>query len=332
MSIPRTVILTQRDVESLVTMKTAVRVITQAFKAQARGEVIMPSKVYLMLPDRLSDFRAMPAYVAHPPRCGIKWVNVHPGNRAKGLPTVMGTILLNDPATGCPLAVLDGLSVTRLRTGAAAGVAANALARRGSRRVGLVGCGAQALSQLLALAEFFPLREVMVWGYRRGEAARFCASARRQLSAKLVPVTTVKACVSEAEIVVTLTPSRRPLVRRAWLAPGTHINAIGADAPGKQELDPRILREATVIVDDRDQAIHGGEINVPITQGLFHPREIHATLGEVLLGTASGRTRASELTVFDSTGVAVHDVALGHAIVRLAIRHRRGRTVQLFRV
>jgi len=325
-----TLILTQQDVERLVDMRTALRVVRQAFTAQARGEVIMPPKVYLMLPDGVSDFRAMPAFVAHPPACGIKWVNVHPKNRAKGLPTVMGTIIISDPDTGFPRAVIDGLSVTRLRTGAAGGAAARALARRNASRVGLVGCGAQALWQLLALQELFPVRQVKVWGYRSGEAKRFCRRALRHVHAELVPVTTIKACVSDAEILVTITPSRRPLIMREWVTPGTHINAMGADAPGKQELDPAILQDAYVVVDDLTQALHGGEINVPIARKLFHQRGIRATLGEVLIGRVSGRTDPRQITVFDSTGIAVHDVALGQAIVREALRHRRGRSVRLF--
>ena len=325
-----TLILTQSDIERLMDMRTAIRVMTRAFQAQAHGHVVMPPKVYLPLPHR-SDFRAMPAYLSAPSCCGMKWVNVHPHNPSRGLPTVMGTLIINETATGFPLAVMDGLSVTRLRTGAAAGVAAKALARPRSHIVGLVGCGAMAFHQLLALAELFRLREVKVWGYRPGEARRFCASAERRLTVPVVPVNTVNGCVAEADIIVTITPSRTPLVRRAWVKPGTHINAVGADAPGKQELDPRILRDATVVVDDREQAIHGGELNVPVAKRLFHPRHIHATLGEVLLGRAPGRTRPDELTVFDSTGIAVHDVALGYELFRLAVRARRGRPVRFFR-
>lgn len=326
---PKTLVLTQPDIERLIDMKIAIRVIEQAFKAQARGEVVMPPKVYLPLPDH-SDFRAMPAYVAHPAMCGIKWINVHPHNRSKGLPTIMGTIILNDPKTGFPLAVLDGLSVTRLRTGASAGVAAKALARPASRTVGLVGCGAQAFHQVWALVELFRVRQVKVWGYRFAEARRFCARARRRLSVDCVPSKTIKDCVRDADIIVTVTPSRRPLVRRAWVKPGTHINAIGADAPGKQELDPAILRDAKVVIDDREQTLHGGELNVPVAKRLFRPQEIHATLGEVLLGKASGRTQADELTVFDSTGIAIHDIALGFEIVRKARRQGRGRSVRFF--
>jgi alanine dehydrogenase len=318
----QTLLLTQRDIARLLDIRTTIRVVRETFKAMARSQTVMPSKVYLPLP-HASDFRAMPAYLAHPAACGIKWVNVHPRNRRLGLPTVMAVIVINDPATGFPLAVMDGLLITKLRTAAAAAVAAQTLARRNSHVVGLIGCGAQADAQVLALAEVFRLSRVNVWGYLPGEARRFCASMRRRLSQiAFEPCASIEVCVREADIVVTVTPSRRPLVRRSWLAAGTHVNAIGADAPGKQELDPQILRQATVVVDDYEQAIHGGELNVPIDRGQFHLRQIHATLGEILIGRKPGRRSSRELSVFDSTGLAVHDVAVGAEVVRRA--HRRG--------
>ncbi len=329
MSSRSTLILTQSDIERLIDMRTAIRVIREAFKAQARGEATMPPKVYLPLP-RGSDFRAMPSALRRPAVCGIKWVNVHPHNRRKGLPTVMGTVILNEASTGFPLAVMDGLSITRLRTGAAAAVAIDVLARSRVTRAGLVGCGAQAFDQLLGLLQVRRVRQVKVWGHRPGEAARFCRWATRRLPTSLVPVKTVRACIEEAEVVITITPSHRPLVRREWVKPGTHLNAIGADAPGKQELDPKILRDAVLVIDEAVQAIHGGEINVPIAKGQLSHRDIDATLGDVLLGRAKGRTRDDQLTVFDSTGLAVHDVALGYEVYRRARRLNVGQPVRLF--
>ena len=324
------VLLTEADVARLANARTAIRATRATFIAMARGATAMPPKLYLPL-SRESDFRAMPAYVRRPAACGIKWVNVHPHNRRRGLPTVMAVIVMNDPATGVPLAVMDGLLVTKLRTAASAAIAAQALARPESRLVGLVGCGAQADAQLSALAAVFRLSQVNVWGFRPEEAARFCRRMRRAMPRVVFhPCATIERCVRRTDLVVTITPSRRPLVRRAWLSPGTHLNAIGADAPGKQELEARILRDATVVVDERRQAIHGGELNVPVSRGQFAPRQIHASLGEVLLGRKRGRRSASELTVFDSTGLAIHDVAMGAALVRLASRRGVGRRVALF--
>lgn len=324
-----TLLLTERDIARLIDMRIALRVIAAALAAQARGQTVMPPKVYVPLPHQ-SDFRAMPAYVRRPAACGIKWVNVHPHNRSRGLPTVMGTIIINDPATGFPTAIMDGVFITRLRTGASAGVAARLLARPAARVVGLVGCGAQAFAQLLALQESFALRDIRVWGYRAEEARQFCARHRRRIRARLTPVATVQRCVEDADLIVTITSSRKPLVQRAWVKAGAHINAIGADAPGKQELDPALLRAAKVVVDDREQAIHGGEINVAVAKGQFRPRQIHATLGEIMIGHAKGRTRPADITIFDSTGIAIHDIALGAEALRLARRKGFGRPIQLF--
>lgn len=326
----RTLVLTQRDVARLVDLRTAIRIVRESFRALARGEALMPPKLYLPLA-RGSDFRAMPAFLRRPAAAGLKWVNVHPRNRTRGLPTVMAVIIINDPATGFPLAVMDGLLITKLRTAAAAAVAAEVLARRGSRTVALIGCGAQAESLLLALAELFALTQVKVWGYFSGEARRFCQAVRRALPrVVLEPCATIERSVREVDIVMTVTPSRRPLIKRSWLSPGTHLNAIGADAPGKQELDPRILLEATIVVDDREQAIHAGELNVPIRRNQLSPRSIHATLGDVLIGRTAWRRSANELTVFDSTGLAIHDVALGAEVVRQAHHRGIGHSLKLF--
>ena len=329
MTVASTLVVTQREVARLADTRMAIRVVRDAFKAMARGEAVMPPKLYLPLP-RQSDFRAMPAFLRHPSVCGVKWVNVHPHNHARGLPTVMAVMILNDPSTGVPLAILDGLHITKLRTAAAAAVAAQVLARPASRVVGLIGCGAQADAQLLALAELFRLARVKVWGYVPGEAQRFCRRMQRLMPpVRFDSCASIEESVRETDIVVTMTPSRRPLVKRAWLSAGVHINAIGADAPGKQELEAAILRHATVVVDHREQAIHGGELNVPVHRGQFHPRQIHASLGEILIKHRPGRRSADTITVFDSTGLAIHDVALGAAIVRRAQQRGIGRRIRL---
>ncbi len=322
-----TLLLTESAVQQLLDIRATIAVVRRAFIAAARGQTVMPPKVYLSLPGG-SDFRAMPASLQHPAACGIKWVNVHPRNRRRGLPTVMALILLNDPATGYPLAVMDGRLITKLRTAAAA---AKTLARPDSHVVGLIGCGAQADAQLAALAIEFRLTAVRAWGARRGEAAAWCRRMRRQWPAiRFQPSPTIQACVRDVDLLVTVTPSRRPLVRRAWVSPGTHLNAVGADAPGKQELDPAILRDAVVVVDERRQAMHGGELNVPIHRRQFHPSQIRGELGEVLIGRVRGRQTASELTVFDSTGVAIHDIAVAAQVWRQAQRQGVGQRITWF--
>lgn len=327
--IPKTLFLTQKEVARLVDYPTAIRAVEGAFKTYARGRAVMPPKVYLPLPGN-NDLRAMPAYLAHPSTCGLKWVNVHPNNPKKGLPSVMAVIVINDPKTGAPLAIMDGRLITKLRTAAAGAVAAKALAKAGSHRVGLAGCGAQAEGQLLALAEVFELTLVRVWGYLPGEAGRFCRRMRLKLpGARWQPAETVKDCAKNADILVTVTPSHRPIVKQAWLSPGVHINAIGADGPGKQELDPEILRGARVYVDDYAQAIHGGELNVPVAKRQYNPKRLSGSMGEVLLKQKTGRQTDKQITVFDSTGLAIHDVALGFEAMQRALQRGIGRSLAL---
>jgi alanine dehydrogenase len=277
--------------------------IEAAFAAFARGETEMPPKVYVTLPG--GDFRTMPAYIPALGLAGVKIVNVHPGNPGRGLETVMALIVLLDPPTGTPYAILNGTTLTDLRTGAAGAVAARHLCRRQDGvEIGLVGAGRQAETQLEATAAWLGIERVRVWSRREATAEAFARRfSRFEIAATSLELT------ADCDLLVTTTPSREPLVQDAWIADGTHINAIGADAAGKQELDPAILLRASVYVDDPRQAVHSGEINVPIASGLYSVDRVAGTIGDVILGRA-GRRSDDEVTVFDSTGLAVQDLAI----------------------
>ena len=274
-----------------------------AFAAFARGETEMPPKVYVTLPG--GDFRTMPAYIPALGLAGVKIVNVHPGNPARGLETVMALMVLLDPPTGMPYAILNATGLTDLRTGAAGAVAARHLCRKQDGvELGLVGAGRQAETQLEATAAWLGIDRVRVWSRRRGDRGGLRPEVSRfEIRADSLERT------ADCDLLVTTTPSRAPLVMSAWIRDGTHINAIGADAPGKQELDPAILLRAAVFVDDPRQAVHSGEVNVPIATGLYSVDRIAGTLGDVVLGRI-GRRSESEVTVFDSTGLAVQDLAI----------------------
>jgi alanine dehydrogenase len=322
------VVLNQADLARLLSLRAAIRAVRKAFIDQAMGRAVMPSKIYLQVPQ--GDFRAMPAYLSTTGACGIKWVNVHPRNRVRGLPSVMAALLLNDARTGRLLAILDGGLITRLRTAAAAAVASKALARPGSSVLGMVGCGAQAPYQVLALAQVFRLKRIKLWGYLPGEAAGLAQGLQRLLpGVVLQPVATVKEAAGEVDILTTVTPAVKALVKADWVSPGTHINAMGADAPGKQELEHRLLQRAYIVVDERAQASHGGELNTAIARGAITRRAIRAELGQVLAGQRPGRKNTQVITLFDSTGLATHDVALAHEAYRLALRRGLGRRLHL---
>lgn len=324
----KTLILTKSQVQRLVDMPSVLKVIENAFMLYGKKLVQMPAKIYLHLDKYSGDFRAMPAYIEGMDACGIKWVNVHPENKKYGLPSVMAVIILSDPHTGFPLAIMDGTYITNLRTGAAGGVAAKYLAREDSSIVGLVGCGAQARTQLSALKELFRIKLVYVWGNKLRPARKFLKDTRR-FGLNTVIKDKISDCTKQADIVVTTTPVRKPIVESEWIRDGTHINAIGADAKGKEELEPALLKRAKIVVDDWQQASHSGEINVALSRGIITRKDIHATLGEVLIGKKKGRVSQKEITIFDSTGLAVCDVAVAKLVYKRARKHKLGFRVSI---
>ena len=328
MFLRKTLILSQKDVARVADVKSAIRAVEEAFYEYGLGRARMPPKIYLDIPEFAGDFRAMPSYVRKFKLCTLKWVNAHPQNARFNLPAVMAVLIVSDPVTGFPLAIMDGTLVTSLRTGAGGAVAAKYLARKNSSVVGLVGCGVQARSQLEALRRIFKIQKVNVWGLEKALVKRFIRKMKRKNEA-MTAAQNIRECIRDADIVVTTTPSRKPIVQPAWVKEGTHINAIGADAPGKEELDPGILKKAKVVVDDIAQASHSGEINVPFHKGILRPKDIYATLGEIVAGKKKGRTGAKEITVFDSTGLAIQDVAVASLIYRQALKKKIGRYVEI---
>jgi alanine dehydrogenase len=307
-----TLLVDRAAVSRLLTIAAAVEAVEAAFQAYGEGRVQMPPKPYLSF-DK-GDLRCMPAYIPALGLATVKNVNVHPGN--SDLPTVMGTVTVFDPETGFPLAIMDGTYLTAMRTGAAGGVAAKYLARPDSAVAGFVGAGVQAATQLAALLVTMPsIERVLVSDVDEEKAARFAeaAAARHGLDAEAAPLSEV---VSSCDILTTVTPVRKPIIRRADVQPGTHINAIGADAPGKQELEVEILRHAAVVIDSWEQGSHGGEINVAVGKGLFSREDVHADIGEVVSGRKPGRENDDQITVFDSTGLAIQDCACAARVYR----------------
>ena len=311
-------VLTGSQVMQVLDMDLALTSVEEAFRAYGEGRVNMPPKAYLTLAQ--GDFRAMYGEIFLPRDhiCGLKWVNVHPGNPARGLLTVMAKIILNDPDTGLEFADLDGTHITDYRTGAAGGIAVKYLARPDATRLGLIGAGAQARTQVAAIFKVRSIQEIVVFDRHREHSQALAAELIATYGVEARAAGEVAEAVKGQDIVVTTTPSRTPVVAREWVSPGTHINAIGADAAGKQELAPAILSAAKVVVDDWAQASHSGEINVALAQGELTPEQIYGSLGDIVAGKKPGRLAPEEITVFDSTGLIIQDLALGLAVYQRA--------------
>ncbi len=304
-----TLLLDRNAVNNLLNIADVLYVVEDAFRMWGEGKGNMPAKSYLLLEH--GDFRAMPA--ALPGCAGVKWVSAHPHNPSRKLPSVMAVMIYNDPETGYPLAVMDATNITAYRTGAAAAIASKYLARRDSHTIGIIGAGRQAYTQILAHTELFDLSSINVFDISEAAVDKLI----RSLSEYSIKSRSIEEAAA-SDIVCTLTPSRDPIVKKEWISAGTHINAIGADAEGKEELESSILKEAVVVVDDIRQASAGGEINVPIKEGVFTADQIYGTLAELVVGNKKGRTDSKVITVFDSTGVAIEDIAVAKLIYEKA--------------
>lgn len=309
-----TILLKQSEIKDLVSMKEVIDSVEAGFTAYAKREVQMPAKKYLFFPE--GDLRVMPCYVRGREEAAVKCVNVHPKNPINNeLPTVMAIIELIDPKTGFPLAFMDGTWVTNMRTGASAGVATKYLARPDSETLGIIGAGRQACTQLMAMDEVMKIEKAKVYCRTCSTRTKFARNATATYGFEVEAVKSPKEAVKDVDVVVTTTPSRKPLIKVDWISPGTHINAMGADAPSKQELDTNLLQKSKIVVDSWEQAKHSGEINVPVSQGILKRNDIHAKLGEIIIGKKVGREK-DEITIFDSTGLAVQDTVTAWQIYR----------------
>jgi alanine dehydrogenase len=321
--------LTQEEVKSVMDMHSDMQVVERAFRQHGLGKVQMPPKSYLYYTAYNGDLRTMPAYLEEEDITGVKIVNVHPGNPALGLPTVMALIVLISPQTGAPIAIMDGTYLTDIRTGAAGGIAAKYLARKDSKVIGMVGAGNQARTQLEALSEVFEPELVKVTSRTKESCEQFIREAADIISCEIRYEETIEN-VCDCDILVTTTPTRKPIVKAQWIKEGTHINAIGADAVGKEELDPELIIRSKIVVDDIVQALHSGEVNVPLSKHYISENDIHAQLGEVIVGLKPGRTSEEEITIFDSTGLAIQDVASAHLVYQRALSKGLGKQVRMF--
>ena len=260
--------------------------------------------------------RAMPAWLDDGPSLGMKSITSFPGNPARGLAAILATMLLYDAGTGELLAVMDGVTITKVWTAAASAVATQALARPESSRLALIGAGVQARGHLEAIAAVLPLESVAVAARTRGSAEQFVAEqAPRHPQLVLRAVETSAEALDGADVVCTVSSAREPVVTPGLLTPGAHVNAVGSHAPGIREIDGEVMRDARVVVDSREAALgECGDCLLPIAEGLFGPEHVSDELGEVLAGTRPGREAAGEITIYQSCGIAVQDVAAARIV------------------
>jgi ornithine cyclodeaminase/alanine dehydrogenase-like protein (mu-crystallin family) len=292
--------LTAEQIFELVPPERALEAVRDGFVAYARGEWSMPPKVYVPAYPA-GDFRAMPALGAG--YATLKWVTSFPGNPERELPTVTAIVLVSDAATGMPVAVLEGSSVTALRTGAAAVLAAETLGRPDAKTAAVIGTGVNG--RAAARTFLARRRKILLWDLDPDRAQ----ATAEELGAELA--TSLEEALF-ADLVVTVTPGCKPLFVEGSLRPGQHVSLMGADGPDKCEIAPAELARTHVFCDDWTQASHNGELQHSVRTNLLE-REQVTQLGDVLAGLAPGRRSAEEITTFDSTGLAIQDLAIALA-------------------
>jgi alanine dehydrogenase len=307
----KTLILSRTDMMGLVTPAEYVGCVEQAYRMHGEGRFYMDPKGHIVLDKYPGEWEAMPSYIEEPEAAACKWVSIRERNRDRyDLPTVFSILIYTHPETGFPLAICDGSYHTVMRTGAAAAVSAKHMARKDSKRLAIVGAGHMASGTLATCNEVFKWEEVRVWSRTQKTLDHFHAEEQPKYGDFEIRTSTdLERTVRGADVVVTVTPARGPIVKDEWIAPGTHIAAVGADKAGDQELDPRIVQRARIFVDDIRQCRTDGEINVPLREGLIGEKDIAGEIGEVITGRKAGRTSDQEITLFDSTGIALQDSA-----------------------
>ena len=323
------IVLSREEVKSCLPMSDAIKAVTDAYKAFAEGQVEMPAVQHLDVAKYRGEVDIKSGAAENFGLIGTKIASGYYDNPKLGLPPGFAVIILLDLKTSLPLAVMDGSYITAVRTGAAGAVAVSVLARKEIKRVGVIGSGTQGRMQVLALNELFPLEQVKVYNINKVNSEKYAEEMSERLNIEIQAVDTAENAVSDVNVVVTAVPSKKAMVMDEWIEDGMHINAFGADGPGKQELDPKIMKRAKIVVDSLKQCRVIGEIQHALAQGLIQETDVHAEIGEILLGKKLGRETEDEITLFDSTGLAVQDIAAAHVVYQLAQQKGMGQRVKL---
>lgn len=323
-------VLSQDDVRRLLPMEKCIELMSDALSALARGEVVLPLRTMMRLPDSPNILATMPAYYGARRVAGVKVITVFPGNHGTELDSHQGAVLLFDGDNGSLLAIMDATTITAIRTAAVSALATRLLAREDARDLAILGAGVQGMAHLEAIPCVRDIERLRVWSRNTEKARALAAAASHMGIPEVVVEPTPQHAVSGAAIVCTCTASHEPVLEGAWLSPGAHVNAVGACTPDARELDTEAVARARLYVDRRESALaEPGEILEPLREGAIGREHIVAELGEVAAGLAPGRGDADEITLFESLGLAIEDVASAHWLYHAALEEGAGTRVEL---
>lgn len=295
-------------------MRDCIEVMRDAMLAVSSGTISIPQRFIMPLIDESGYFAVMPGSSLNPRVYGAKVVSLHPGNPAHGRPPIQGFVTLFDHDSGTPLAIVEGGTITAIRTAAASALATQVLAREDSRTCGILGTGIQAASHIDAIACVLPILEFVVWG-RTAEKARRLAEELSVGTGLKIHVTRDPAESASCDIVCTVTGSKEPVLKGKWLRSGAHINLVGAHAPTAREADSEAILLASVYVDSRESAMtEAGDLLIPLNEGLISREHVKGEIGEVIAGHVEGRTSRQQITLYKSLGLAAQDLYAAHRV------------------
>ena len=320
-------IISEELARQLVSVEDAIGAVEQTFAAMARGEARNYPVVREVVGHRDAVFGVKTGADVSAPFLGLKAGGYWPHNMARGLTNHQSATLLFDPETGRAAALVSANYLTGIRTGAASAIASKHLSRPDASSLGIIGTGAQSVYQLRATLAVRPISRVLAWDLSEASLAAF-GEIVAELGLDYAPQAERQAVASGADILITVTPSRLALVEKSWVRPGTHINAMGADTKGKQELDPALVAAAVIFVDEAAQAFTIGECQHAYAAGLIGDSDVRASLGAVIAGMGEGRQNADEITLFDGTGVSLQDLVVADLAVKRATEQGLGVTVE----
>lgn len=318
-----TKVLGRDEIEKLLKMEDVIGAVESVYIEKANDETAVWPMVFYEFEPGVADMDIKSGWIKGENIFGLKLVSWFGANAKKNLPPLIGTLMIMDGETGAPLGFLDATQITGIRTGAAGALGAKYLARPDSKRLLLVGTGHVAAFQIAAMLIIFPeLEEIMVYDpmdFKNSEVFvdtlpgllidKFELDLPENL--KLTAVSNIIEATGNSDIIITVTPSRIPIIKKAWVRPGTHFSCIGADMPGKEEIDPEIFKEARVFTDDTPQCCRVGEIEIPIAKGILKVENVAGEIGDIIIGKTVGRQNKGQITVFDATGTALLDLCTG---------------------
>ena len=322
-------VVDHREVPSWLGMSECVEAMERVLSMLGRGKALNPLRSLMWLPDKSGLIGMMPSYLEEARVMGLKAISVFPGNQAGDFDTHQGAVLLFDVDHGRLLAMMDAGQITAIRTAAVSGVATRLLANRDARTLAILGSGVQASTHLEAMRVVRDIRHVRVWSRNLRHAQAF---AEREATRHAIPVDAVgsaERAVEGADVICTVTSATEPILRGEWIAPGTHINAVGACVPFARELDTAAVARSRLFVDCRESTLHeAGDFLVPKEEGAIGDAHIVGEIGDLLLGRLQGRSSGDDVTLFKSLGLAIEDIAAAQSIYQRLLEQGGGRWIE----